>query len=52
MSSIKEQNLNGNEFKVEIDVAGENNSIEIFNYLLQKFSINNLESFEANYLDF
>ncbi|MBF4518939.1 hypothetical protein IRZ71_21495 [Flavobacterium sp. ANB] len=52
ISSLKEQNLNGNEFKVEIDVAGENNSIEIFNYLLQKFSINNLESFEANYLDF
>lgn len=52
LASLKEQNLNRTEFKIGIDLAGENSSIEIFNYLLSKFSFSTLESFDKNYLNF
>ena len=50
--SLKEQNLDDEEYNIDIDVLEENSSIKIFNYLLKKFSFNNLNSNESGYLQF
>ncbi|MFN4150077.1 MAG: hypothetical protein ACK4IX_03960, partial [Candidatus Sericytochromatia bacterium] len=51
-NSLKNQDLNDDEYKIDIDVIDENNSIRIFNFLLKKFSLNNLKSNELGYLEF
>lgn len=51
-NSLKEQNLDDEEYNVDIDVTDENSSIKIFNYLLKKFSFKNLQSNERSYLEF
>jgi hypothetical protein len=51
-NSLKEQDLDDDEYKIDIDVSEENGSIRIFNYLLKKFSLNNLKSNELSYLEF
>jgi len=50
--SMKNQCLDSNEFNIDIDIRGENTSIRIFNFLIKKFAINNLESEVKYYLDF
>lgn len=52
LKSLKEQNLNDDEFNIDIDLLENNSSIKIFNYLLKKFSFTNLSSWESNYLEF
>lgn len=51
-NSLKNQDLDDDEYKIDIDVIDENNSIRIFNFLLKKFSLNNLKSNELGYLEF
>lgn len=51
-NSLKNQDLDDDEYKIDIDVIDENNSIRIFNFLLKKFSLNNLKSNEFGYLEF
>lgn len=51
-NSLKEQNLDDDEYNIDIDVTDENSSIKIFNYLLKKFSFKNLQSNESSYLEF
>lgn len=51
-NSLKNQDLDDDEYKIDIDVLDENNSIRIFNFLLKKFSLNNLKSNEFGYLGF
>lgn len=51
-NSLKNQDLDDDEYKIDIDVTDENNSIRIFNFLLKKFSLNNLKSNEFGYLEF
>lgn len=50
--SLKEQDLDDDEYKIDIDIPDENDSIRIFNYLLKKFSLSNLKSNELGYLEF
>ncbi|KAF2508715.1 hypothetical protein EYY60_16470 [Flavobacterium zhairuonense] len=52
LESLKEQNLDDDEFKVDIDVMENNSTINIFNYLLKKFSLTDLESWDSSYLQF
>lgn len=52
LKSLKEQNLNDEEFKIDIELLENNSSINIFNYLLKKFSLTNLSSWESSYLEF
>ncbi len=51
-NSLKNQDLDDDEYEIDIDVIDENNSIRIFNFLLKKFSLNNLKSNEFGYLEF
>ncbi|MCL9809979.1 tetratricopeptide repeat protein [Flavobacterium luminosum] len=51
-TSLKEQNLNDEDYNIDIDLPDENNSIKIFNYLLKKFSFKNLKSNEYSYLEY
>ncbi|QKX05404.1 tetratricopeptide repeat protein [Aquimarina sp. TRL1] len=52
LESYSEQSLNQTKFKIDIDIASEDEPIKIFSYLLEKFSLPNLKSNEKNYLDF
>lgn len=51
-TSLKEQNLNNEEYNIDIDLHDNTNSVRIFNYLLKKFSFTNLSPHESNYLEF
>lgn len=51
-NSLKDQDLDDDEYKIDINVIDENDSIRIFNFLLKKFSLNNLKSNELGYLEF
>lgn len=52
LNSLKEQKLDDVEFNIDIDITEENSSIRIFQFLLKKFSFNNLENLEKTYLDY
>lgn len=49
---LKEQKLDDNDFNIDIEVNEENEAIRIFNFLLKKFSFNNLNSEERNYIEY
>ncbi|WP_310554825.1 tetratricopeptide repeat protein [Flavobacterium sp.] len=49
---LKEQKLDDNDFNIDIEVNEENEVIRIFNFLLKKFSLNNLNSEERNYIEY
>lgn len=51
-NSLKEQNLNDEEYNIDIDLMEEDNTIKIFNYLLKKFSLISLNPFEKIFLEF
>lgn len=50
--SLKNQDLDDDEYKIDIDILDENDSIKIFNYLIKKFSFENLSQHEKGYLEF
>ncbi|MEW7281232.1 tetratricopeptide repeat protein [Aquimarina sp. 2201CG1-2-11] len=50
--ALKEQELDKKDFKIDIDVNDESNSVRIFNYLLERFSLPTLKSNEKNYLEY
>jgi hypothetical protein len=52
MDSLKEQKLDNAELNIDIDIYDENNSIRIFEFLIKKFSSNNLNKDEKAYLDY
>lgn len=52
LTSLKEQNLDDEELNIDIDLSENNSSVRIFNYLLKKFSLTNLNPNEDNYLEF
>jgi hypothetical protein len=52
LKSLKEQDLDNEEYNINIELNIDNSSIRIFNYLLKKFSFTNLNSGENNYLEF
>ncbi|WP_163407908.1 tetratricopeptide repeat protein [Flavobacterium ajazii] len=49
---LKDQKLDDNDFNIDIEVNDENEVIRIFNFLLKKFSLNNLNSEERNYIEY
>ncbi len=50
--SLKQQQLDDNEYNIDIDINDENNVIRIFDFIIKKFSVNNLNNDENNYLNF
>lgn len=50
--AIEEQQLDKDDFKVDIDLAGTSKSIKLFNYLIEKFSLPILEQKEINFLEY
>lgn len=52
LKSLKEQNLDDEEFQIDIDSIENNSSIRIFNYLIKKFSLTNLDVHQSIYLEF
>lgn len=50
--AIKNQELDKDDFKVDIDLAGSSKSIKLFNYLIEKFSLPILNQKEINYLEY
>lgn len=50
LESLKKQNLNQNIFKIDIEL--ENKLIQIFDYILQKFTFDGLSASEKSYLKF
>lgn len=53
LDSLKKQNLNNQSLKIDIELSEEENkSIQIFDFILQKFSIEELESNEKYFLEY
>ncbi|MGJ1501410.1 NB-ARC domain-containing protein [Sphingobacterium multivorum] len=52
LSSLKEQKLDRIEYQVDIDLGNENSPVRIFNYILKKFSLPNLDLQQKVYLEF
>ncbi|SEM65140.1 Tetratricopeptide repeat-containing protein [Chryseobacterium taichungense] len=53
MDSLKKQNLNNQLLKIDIELSEEENkSIQIFDFILQKFSIDGLDSNEKYFLEY
>lgn len=51
VNAWKSQELDSNNFKIDIEIVNKNNSIEFFNYLLERFSLPLLTSNERLYLE-
>ncbi|WP_271785292.1 hypothetical protein [Aquimarina algiphila] len=52
INSFQEQKLDQNDFNIDIEITDRIESIRIFNYLIDKFSLPKLENFEKHYLEF
>lgn len=51
INSLREQELDKNDFNIDIDINDKNNSVRIFGYLLERFSLPTLENNERHYLE-
>lgn len=52
VTALKEQELDKKDFQIDIDINDNTNSIQIFNYLLERFSLPTLKSNERHYLEY
>lgn len=52
VTSLKEQELDKDDFKIDIEINDKDDSIRIFNYLIERFSLPKLKSIERNYLEY